>query len=92
LLLAEEVLAYPDQGVVAIGEATPKNCWFVYYLGHERGLYTPYDYQAYAPYPHKYVAFKRKGKVKVKEWVKLRRDFNLRLRRNDMSPLERRVS
>jgi hypothetical protein len=85
LLLAEEVLAYPGKGVVGMGEAIPKNCWFVYYLGHTRGVYTPYDYQAYAPYPQKYVAWKRRNRIYVQEWTKLRRDFNSRLPRKLMN-------
>ena len=77
LLLAEPVLAYPKEGVIDQGPNCPKNCWFLWYLGHERGLYTPYDYCNEAPYPLRYVAYQRKGKIRVREWDRLLRDFNL---------------
>jgi hypothetical protein len=89
LLLAEEVYAVPGQGIVAVGEKAPKNCWFLYYLGHARGLYTPYDYMAFAPHPLPFVAYKRRGKTYIRAWDRLRRDFNIRLRRMEMSPMER---
>lgn len=76
LLLAEPVLAYPKEGVVAVGDC-PKNCWFLWYLGHPAGLFTPYDYCNEAPYPLKYVAYRRKGKIWVREWDRLLRDFNV---------------
>jgi hypothetical protein len=77
LLLAEEVLAYPKEGIVAMGPDCPKNCWFLWYLGHDQGLFTPLDYCNEAPYPHRYVAYRRKGKVRVREWNRLLRDFNV---------------
>ena len=88
LLLAEEVFA-TEQGAILVGEDVPKNCWFLYYLGHARGVYTPYDYMAYAPYPLPYVAYKRRGKIFVRSWDRLRRDYNVRTRRTQMNLLER---
>lgn len=75
LLLTEEVLAYPDTGVVAMGENCPKNCWFIYYLGHQKGCYGPLDYMAEAPFPHRYVAYKRRGRIVVRDWEKLKKDI-----------------
>lgn len=77
LLLAEPVLAYPKEGIVDRGPKAPKNCWFLWYLGHERGAFTPYDYCAEAPHPLKYVAYQRKGRIRVREWGRLLRDFNV---------------
>lgn len=76
LLLAEEVYA-SKKGVLAWGPDCHKNCWFLWYLGHERGAFTPYDYCNVAPYPHTYVAYQRKGKIWVREWDRLLRDFNV---------------
>lgn len=91
LLLAEEVYVHPDSGAVLMGPDVPKNCWFVYYLGHVRGRYTAYDYQAYAPYPLPYIAFQRRGRTHVLRWEKSSRDFNTRMRRRDVNVYERKV-
>lgn len=84
LLLATEVLAYPGEGVVSTALEGPHNCWFLWILVHELGVYTPYDYMAEAPYPHRFVAYRRRDKTHVREWAKLRRDFNIR-KQEDMN-------
>lgn len=83
LLMATEVMAFPESGILSTYPTDPwRNCWFLWYLGHERGAYTPFDYMAEAPWPHRFVAYRRRDKIVVREWEKLRRDFNIRKQEN----------
>lgn len=86
LLLASEVEAYPQQGVVSMfpKNGEPRNCWFLWCLVHEPGAYTPCEYMAEAPWPHRFVAYHRRGKNVVREWDRLVRNYNVRTQRCPM--------
>lgn len=51
------------------------NCWWVYYVVAPEGTGTPSDFMAEAPYPLPFIGFKRRGKIKIYPWEKLRREF-----------------
>ena len=82
-LLAHEVFVSEKGQIIDVLEG-PKNCWFLDYLGHKRGEYSPVDYMDYAPWPHSFVAYKRRGKIVVRKWERLRRDFNVRKPRREI--------
>jgi hypothetical protein len=42
--------------------------WFVYYWGGDRGKFTCFDVASNAPHYLPYIAFKRRGRIKVRRW------------------------
>ena len=73
ILLAEPVLT-DGKRIVAVQPDCYANCWWAHYVAAER-LFSPVDLMAEAPYPLPYMAFKRRGQIKIYAWDKLRRDF-----------------
>ena len=74
LLLAEEVLTDGER-ILALDPDSPKNCWWVHYLASKGGSVTPFDWRNEAPFPHPYIAFKRRGKTKIYGWEDLAKDI-----------------
>jgi hypothetical protein len=72
VLLAEPVRV-KDGKVVGYGPG-PNNCWWVWHLAAPPGTTTPYDWMAEAPYTLPYLAFKRRGKMKLYSWDHIRKD------------------
>jgi hypothetical protein len=70
VLLAEPVCSDGKQ-VVGIG-STQSNCWFVYYFATTE-TFSATDPMDEAPYPLAYVAYKRKGRIKVHPWERMQR-------------------
>lgn len=70
ILLAEEILT-DGKRVLGVGKGCPKNTWFVYYAAAAQGETTPLDFVSEAPYPLPFLAFKRRGKIKVYVWDKI---------------------
>jgi hypothetical protein len=73
VLLAEEVFT-DGKAIVGIGPDVPKNCWWIYYVNAPKGTITPCDFMAEAPYALPYVAFKRRGKIKIYLWDHIKKD------------------
>jgi hypothetical protein len=48
--------------------------WFVYYWGGDRGKFTCFDVASNAPYYLPYIAFKRRGRIKVRRWENFLRE------------------
>jgi len=67
VMLAEEVLSN-GKGIVGVGADCPKNCWWVHYLSAPAGATTTYDIASEAPYAHEYLAFKKRGRIKIYRW------------------------
>jgi hypothetical protein len=42
--------------------------WWVYYWGGDRNKFTCFDVASAAPYYLPYIAFKRRGRIKVRKW------------------------
>jgi hypothetical protein len=77
LLMAETVLT-DGRDRVALGDSAGPfnfNCWYVYYAGAPRGTASVCDFMAEAPFPLPYVAFKRRGKLRVYLWERIRKDL-----------------
>lgn len=75
ILLAEQVVSDGKQ-ITAVLPGHEPNCWWVWYASvRPRGSFSPIDLQSEAPYSLPYVGFKRRGKIRIYEWEKLRRDF-----------------
>src|SRR4029077_15180898 len=56
----------------------PPNCWWIYFWASEKPM-SSYELCLEAPYPLEWVAFKRRGKMKIVPWEKLFwKDFNIR--------------
>jgi hypothetical protein len=70
ILLAEEVLT-DGKNVIAVGAGCPKNCWWIHYIRAPAGTTTTYDLSSEAPYSHKYLGFKKRGKTKIYTWENL---------------------
>jgi hypothetical protein len=64
ILLGEPCRTEGDPGFVS-GEP---DTWWVYYWGGDRGKFTCYDVASAAPYYLPYIAFKRRGKIKIRRW------------------------
>jgi len=73
VLLAEGVLT-DGKNILAVAPYCVPNCWWLYFIGAPTGQTTPYDWMNEAPYPLEYVAFKRKGKLKIYTWARIRKD------------------
>lgn len=54
---------------------TPRNCYWIYYAVAPEGKTSICDFMSEAPHPLPYVAFKRRGKIKIYRWEKLKRSF-----------------
>jgi hypothetical protein len=76
VLMAEEVLT-DGKRILAVGPECAKNCWWLHYLGAPEGATTPLDWRNEAPFPHAYIAFKRRGKTKVYAWDRTCRDIHM---------------
>ena len=74
LLLAEEVLTDGER-ILALDPDSPKNCWWVHYLASKGSSATPFDWRNEAPFPHPYIAFKRRGKTKIYGWEDLAKEI-----------------
>lgn len=75
LLMAEPV--YTDGKRVFWQKFPVRNCWFIYFAMGPKGATTPGDFMDEAPSPLPFVAFKRRGKIRIYRWKKIRRDFQL---------------
>lgn len=78
VLLGEPVLT-DGKAIIAIPpDCSKPNCWFVWFaatMPTEFGL-TCYDFQLETPYPLPYVGFKRRGRIKVYHWDRMRKDVH----------------
>jgi hypothetical protein len=75
VLLAEEVLT-DGKSIVAMGGDCPKNCWWLWFCATPKDDLTAYDWMLEAPYPHHFVGFKRRGKIKIYTWERIGKDIN----------------
>jgi hypothetical protein len=75
VLLAEEVLT-DGKRIVALGPDCRPNCWWLWFCATSRDDLTAYDWMLEAPYPHRYVGFKRRGKFKIYLWDRMRKDIH----------------
>lgn len=73
VVLAEQVFT-DGKRIVAVAPDCHANCWYVHYFAM-REPFSPIDLQNEATYPLPYVAFKKRGKIKVYPWQDLRREF-----------------
>jgi|SRR5262252_10716656 len=56
----------------------PHNCWFLHFWATEKGAMSSYELCLEAPYPLKWVAYKRRSKIKIVLWDRLFwKDFNV---------------
>jgi hypothetical protein len=59
-------------------DRNPHNCWWIHFWTSEKPM-SSYELCLEAPYPLEWVAFKRRGKIKILQWKKLYwKDFNLK--------------
>jgi hypothetical protein len=68
LLMGET--AFYDGKVVTMAPREKANCWFIHFWSSTERM-SSYDLCLEAPFPTEWVAFKRRGKVRVVEWAKL---------------------
>lgn len=80
LLLAEPI--YTDGKRVRFDKFPVKNCWWIYLVVAPEGTTAPSDFMDEAPYPLPYVAFKRRGEIRIYHWSKIRKDIYGRRRRS----------
>ena len=75
VILAEAVLT-DGNTIVAVGPDCPKNCWWIWYVSAPPGTATPLDFLYEAPYLYRFIGFKRRGKIRVYQSDKLRKDIH----------------
>ena len=74
VLLAEEVLS-DGKVIVAMGPHCPKNCWWLHFVTWPDGQIAPHELVTEAPYSLPYVAFKRRGKIRIYSWDHLTKEY-----------------
>ena len=63
-------------GRTLFAKKTPHNCWFIHFWATDKGSMSAYDLCLEAPFSLPWVAFKRRGKIKIIAWEQLyKRDF-----------------
>ena len=80
MLMAEPV--FTDGKRIFWQKFPVRNCWWIYFAMGPKGATTPSDFQDEAPYALPYVAFKRRGKIRIYRWDKIRKEFYGRRRRS----------
>lgn len=74
IIMAEAVLT-DGQRIVAHGPDCPKNCWWIWYAGAPAGTASASDFISEAPFLYPFIAFKRRGKMKIYPHKLLRKDI-----------------
>lgn len=82
LLMAEPV--FTDGKRVFWKKFPVRNCWWIYFVAAQKGT-APGDFMDEAPYPLPFVAFKRRGKIRIYRWSNIRKDIKDGRRRRSFS-------